>query len=132
MVWGYLGFCLVGTRLDGSPRFHLVEEGTQHTQAWEQQIIYCCLHKAGGKDEECLSQSIGGENLCGNTYREVMPVWFLQRARGAQLLLPQKSSPPLSQGCRAVPPAKEQHRNNPSTNSPLAGVSGALPRAGEG
>lgn len=102
-----LGFCVVGTSLDKSQTplgrgRHVAHRrmGAAHAQPlwvpWKQQIIYCCLYKAGGKDEECLSQSIGGENLYGNTYREVVPVWLLQRAHEAQLLLP--CSPHTSQG----------------------------------
>lgn len=119
------GILCDGNKSGPSLRPHLAEKDTHNTPKdgaahaqplWvpcKQQIIHCCLYKAGGKDEECLNQSIGGENLCGNAYRQVMPVWSLQRAQEAQLLLPcssQKSSPCLSQGCRAVPPTKEPRR----------------------
>lgn len=124
LIFLLLGFCTVGTSLDEIsdltwPRkaHNTPKGGAAHAQLlwvpWKQQIIHCCLYKAGGKDEECLSQSIGGENLFGNAYRQVMPVWSLWRAQEAQLLLPcssQKSSPGLSRGCRAVPPAKEPRR----------------------
>lgn len=90
---------------------------------WKEQIIYCCLYRAGGKDEECLTQSIGGENLYGNTYRQVMPVWLLQGAQEAQLLLPcssQKASPRLSQGLQSCASCKgTSQRNNPRFSCPF-------------
>lgn len=80
-----LGFFMVGTSLAevSDPTWwrkaqSTPKDGAAHAQPlWvpqKQQIIYCCLYTAGGKAEECLSQSFGGENLYGNTYRQGMPV----------------------------------------------------------
>lgn len=87
-----LGFFVVGTSLDEisdttwSRKAHSTpKEGAAHAQPlWvpcKQKIIDCCWYKAGSKDEECLSPSIGGENLYGNTYRQGVPVCLLQRER---------------------------------------------------